>query len=221
MKTLIRSVAALALIALTLIVGTSTPATASANAAFVGSTAPVRAAAAASSTPAHKSEFAKLWTTVLETPSAQNPFGSGGATYACIDLGNNTVAPLAPSPTGVKSCTVAPGTSIFVTASSVECSTFEGTPKSQLRSCAISGDVHSLPTVTVDGVPVTVSEAETGLLHIVLPANNIFGLPAGTDGYSYAHGWVALVSPLSPGTHKVVITVGSNTITTLIKVKSQ
>ena len=192
---------------------------ASANAAFAGSTAPARAGAAASPTPAHKSDLAKLWTTVLETPSDQNPFGSGGQNYACIDLGNNTVAPFAPN--SVKSCTVAPGTSIFVTASSVECSTFEGTAKSQLRSCAISGDVQSAPTVTVDGVPVTVSEAETGLLHIVLPANNIFGLPAGTEGYSYAHGWVALVSPLSPGTHKVVITVGSNTITTLIKVKSQ
>ena len=68
--------------------------------------------------------LAELWTKILQTPSAQNPFGSGGAAYACVDLGG-TVAPFAPG--GVESCTVNPGTKIFVTASSVECSTFRGT----------------------------------------------------------------------------------------------
>jgi hypothetical protein len=66
-------------------------------------------------------------------------------------------------------------------------------------------------------VPVT--EAETGLLNIVLPADNVFGLPAGTQGYSYGHGWVTLLNPLSSGTHKIVITIGSTVITTMIKIK--
>src|SRR5438874_10736727 len=79
-------------------------------------------------------DLAALWTKVLETPSAQNSFGTGGEAYACWDLGNSTVAPFAP--TGVKSCTVAAGAAIFVTASSVECSTFEGTPKGRLENCA-------------------------------------------------------------------------------------
>ena len=163
-------------------------------------------------------DLATLWTDVLETPSAQNSFGTGGQAYACWDLGNGTVAPFAPN--GVKSCTVAPGTAIFVAASSVECSTFEGTPKGRLHDCAVQGDVQTAPQVTVDGAPVPVTEAETGLLNIVLPADNIFGLPAGTQGYSYGHGWVTLLNPLSSGTHKIVI-IGSTVITTIIKVKSR
>jgi len=53
-------------------------------------------------------DLARLWTTVLQTPSAQNSFGTGGQAYACFDLGGGTVAPFAPA--GVKSCTVTPGT---------------------------------------------------------------------------------------------------------------
>lgn len=173
-------------------------------------------AAGAASATILDDDLATLWTTVLQTPSGQNPFGSGGQAHACIDLGGNTVAPFAPN--GVKSCTVAPGTTIFVAASSVECSTFEGTPQSMLRNCARKGDVKAAPSVTVDGAPVPVTEAETGLLSIVLSDKNIFGLPAGTEGYSYGHGWVTLLSPLSSGAHTIVITIGSTVITTTIKV---
>jgi hypothetical protein len=120
----------------------------------------------------------------------------------------------------VKSCTVTAGTAIFVAASSVECSTFEGTPRGRLEDCARQSDAQVAPLVTVDGASVPVTEAETGLLNIVLSADNVFGLPAGTQGYSYGHGWVALLSPLSLGTHKIVITNGSTVITTLIKVRS-
>ena len=186
---------------------------------LVGGTLPAHADNAAGA-PSNGSNLAKMWTAVLQTPSDQNPFGTGGAQYACIGLGKKTIAPFAPE--GVKSCTVAAGTSIFVAASSVECSTFEGNgqTESDLRSCAIASDLQTAPTVTVDGAPVTVSGTESGLMRIVLPANNIFGLPAGTVGTSYAHGWVALVRPLPPGTHQVVITVGTNApITTTIQVK--
>jgi hypothetical protein len=160
-------------------------------------------------------DLAMLWTTVLQTPSGQNPFGSGGQAHACIDLGGGTVAPFAPN--GVKSCTVGPGTTIFVAESSFECSTFEGTPQPMLRNCARKGDVKVAPSVTVDGAPVPVTEAETGTLDIILPEKNIFGMPAGTQGYSYGHGWVTLLSPLSSGTHTIVIT-GDTVITTTIKV---
>jgi hypothetical protein len=159
-----------------------------------------------------------LWTTVLETPSAQNPFGSGGSAFACIDLGG-TVAPFAPG--GVESCTVKPGTKIFVAASSVECSTFEGngTTEGKLRACARRADVKVAPTVTVDGKSVPVAEVETRLLHIVLPEDNIFEQPAGTQGLSVGHGWVTLLQPLTRGTHRIVIRSGGATITTKILVK--
>src|SRR3954449_192568 len=120
------------------------------------------AAPAASAVPVKKLDdnLAALWTTLLETPSAENPFGSGGSAFACIDLGG-TVAPFAPG--GVESCTVKPGTKIFVAASSFECSTFEGqgTTEAELRECARQIDVQVAPTVTVDGRSVPVAEIET------------------------------------------------------------
>ena len=57
-----------------------------------------------------------LWSTVLETPSARNPFGTGGEAYQCLNIGKHTIAPFGPN--GAASCTVAPGTTLFVVASS-------------------------------------------------------------------------------------------------------
>jgi hypothetical protein len=181
------------------------------------------AAPAASAVPVKKlgDTLGELWTTALETPSAQNPFGTGGAAFACFDLGG-TVAPLAPG--GVDSCTVKSGTKIFVAANTFECSTFDGdhagfgTTEAELRTCARQNDVHVAPEVTVDGTPVPVAEVETRLLDLVLPAGNIFDLPAGTEGQSVGHGWVVLLHPLTPGTHTIVIHVGATTITTTITV---
>jgi hypothetical protein len=174
------------------------------------------AAPAASAVPSKKLDayLAALWTTVLETPSAQNPFGTGGSAFACLDLGG-TVAPFAP--VSVESCTVKPGTKVFIAARSVECSTFEGngTTEAELRTCAREMDVQVAPTVTVDGKPVPVADVETPLLNIVLPADNVLGKPAG-QGLSVGHGWVVLLHPLTPGTHTIVI---DSTITTTIVVK--
>jgi hypothetical protein len=144
--------------------------------------AALAAAPAASPAPAPTkldADLTALWTTVLETPSAQNSFGSGGAAFACWNLGGGTVAPFAPTGVGVESCTVKAGTKIFVAASSVECSTFEGngTTEAELRACAKHSDVHTAPSVTVDGHPVPVREVGTRLMNMVLPADNIFVPP--------------------------------------------
>jgi hypothetical protein len=175
------------------------------------------AASAASAAGSNKldGDLATLWTTVLETPSAENSFGTGGAAFACWNLGG-TVAPLGPS--GVDSCTVKPGTKLFIAGSTVECSTFEGhgSTEAELRTCARESDGQVAPTVTLDGRSVSVAEAETPLLNIVLPADNLFELPAGTTGLSVGHGWVALLHPLTPGTHMIVI---DNTISTTIVVQ--
>ena len=93
-----------------------------------------------------------------------------------------------------------------------------GTTDAALRTCARQNDVQDAPTVTVDDKSVPVTEAETPLLNIVLPADNIFGLPAGTQGLSVGHGWVTLSQPLTPGTHTIVVT-GNPTITTTSVVK--
>ena len=165
--------------------------------------------------PRHKlsHDLAELWTKVFATPSGQNPFGTGGAGFACFDLGG-TVAPFAPG--GVESCTVEPGTKVFVVASSFECSSFEGngTSDAMLRSCARQNDADVAPTVTVDGTVVPVSEVETRLLHVRLPEDNLFGLALGSRGVSVAHGWVVLMQPFRPGSH--TITISPDITTTIV-----
>jgi hypothetical protein len=69
------------------------------------------------------------------------------------------------------------------------------------------------------GKSVPVAEVETRLLNIVLPAGNLFDLPAGTQGLSVGHGWVALLHPLTPGTHLIVIHTSASTIRTTITVR--
>ena len=162
--------------------------------------------------------LAALWTTILQTPSAQNPFGTGPPESACFDLGG-TVTPFGPA--GVESCTVKPGAKIFVAASSVECSTFgeNGTDDAALRNCARNHPDLQVATVTVDGKSVPVTLVETPLLNIVLPAENIFGQPEGTQGLSVGAGWVALLHPLTPGTHTIVIDTAASDITTTIVVQ--
>jgi len=55
-----------------------------------------------------------------------------------------------------------------------------------------------------------VTEVETPVLNITLPKDNIFegpplNQPPGTTGQSVGRGWVALLHPLTPGTHTIVI----------------
>ena len=43
--------------------------------------------AGADAAPPLDNNLAAMWRTILQTPSAQNPFGKGGPKRACIDLG--------------------------------------------------------------------------------------------------------------------------------------
>jgi hypothetical protein len=154
-----------------------------------------------------------VWTTVLETPTPENPFAGGDP---CVDLGG-ILAPFGPN--GAESCTVKRGTKIFVAAWTTECN---GTTEAQLRACAEAADQGiTTHTIKVDGQSVPVSEVETELLKIHLPKDNIFELTGGDrNGLSVAHGFVTLLDPLTPGTHtieiKVAGTVNSEITTTII-----
>ena len=142
-----------------------------------------------------------LWTTALETPTPDNPFGGGGP--QCFVLGGNIVAPFGG---GSFTCTVKAGTRIFIAAWTSECSTFEGngTTEAALRACAVAADAGVKATVTINGEPVPLSSVETGLLTIHLPQDNIFGLQgADRNGLSVAHGFVYLTDPLAPGTYVI------------------
>jgi hypothetical protein len=193
------------------------------------------APASATTTKKLESNLAALWTTVLETPKDQNPFGGvpDPAAFACFDLGHSTVAPFAGGPTF--SCTVKTGTKLFIVGFSTECSTFDddcgretnpngckGTTAEELLQCAIDADaVQAGVKVTLDGRDVPLTEVKTPGLKIVLPADNIFGEPAGKEGLSSAHGKVALLNPLTPGTHTIKITDNNDVLlnTTTIVVK--
>ena len=149
-----------------------------------------------------------VWQTVLEAPTPGNPFTDGDP---CISFGK-VVAPFTPLGSAEVTCTVRPGTSVFVTAESSECSTVEAPPfygadEVSLRRCARKADAgFATPSVTVDGRRVAVREVETELLPLDLPADNILGVAA-QGAFSVAHGWVALLPPLPPGPHVVVLRV--------------
>jgi hypothetical protein len=156
-----------------------------------------------------------MWKRVLETPTPQNPFAGGGP--LCVDLGG-VVAPFGAPGTESITCTVKPGTKVFVAAWSAECSTLEGPPfhgddEMSLRACAraVNAGIATKDVVVfVDGRRVPVTEVTSGQLRLDLPADNIFGVPAGTGLPPYlsvADGWVALLHPLTPGTHTITLDV--------------
>jgi hypothetical protein len=196
--------------------------------------------APASATPTKKlaSILGASWTKQLQTPADQSIFGSGALPESgCVDLGGTLAPGWLFTYTGERSCTVKPGTKIFVSASSFECSTVPGddhpqTPppftEADLQKCATDLNLSVSPTapkVTLDGRPVTITEVVTSAQHIVLPENNIFGAdPNPPEGYlSAAHGWVALLNPLTPGTHEIKILINEGKVfpenTTTIVVK--
>jgi hypothetical protein len=157
-------------------------------------------APAASAAPDRKLEtlLGDLWETVLETPTPQNP---------CVDLGKKVVAPFQAGP-GPLTCTVKSGTKIFVAAFTVECSTVEPPPffggtEAELRTCVRALDPDEV-TITVDGEPVPLTVVETRLLRVDLPTDNILGVDA-QPADAVGRGAVALLQPLPPGTHEIVI----------------
>jgi hypothetical protein len=167
------------------------------------------AAPAATAVPRHKTGalLGTLWKTTLEMPVADSPFGDGSP---CIAL-HGVLAPFGP-PQPALTCTAKPGTKILVVNESTECSTVEPPPffganEQQLRDCARAADAgYTRNDVTLDGRPVPVSEVETSLLHLDLRTDNIFGVPA-QRALSVAHGWAALLHPITPGTHTVGLRV--------------
>jgi len=157
------------------------------------------------------SNLATLWKKVIETPTNKNPIGTASA---CWDIGGNTVAPFfgpPPNSSPPLSCTVKANTKLFVVGWSTECSTIPGDDggpglsEDQLRQCAIAGvDERKPTTVTLDGKDVPLTEVQTPALKIHLPNDNILGAPKGKY-LSVADGLVALLPPLPPGEHEIVI----------------
>jgi hypothetical protein len=175
------------------------------------------AAAPAAAVPDRKlgDSLGAMWKAILETPTPQNPFGGGGPT--CVDLGG-AVAPFSGFGEPI-TCTVKPGTKIFVAAWSSECSTIEDPPffggnEAELRACAIAVNARAIVRVKLDGRRVPITDVTSGLVRLNFPADNIFGAAPGTgptpDGLPYlsvANGKVALLHPLTPGMHTIMLDI--------------
>jgi hypothetical protein len=159
-----------------------------------------------------------MWEKVLETPAPQNPFSGvpGAPAFLCVDLGG-IVAPInGLDPNASITCNVKQGTKVLVAAYSAECSTlepppFHGDDEASLRECV--RDVNSkvvISEASLDGATLPVTPVTSKLLRLKLPADNIFGVPAGHGPpkmpyLSVANGWVALTGPLAPGVHTITL----------------
>jgi hypothetical protein len=176
-------------------------------------------AASAAAVP-HRQRFGQLlgdmWTTTIQTPASGDP---------CRKLGANIVAPF----NGGKefTCIVKPGTKVFVAAYSAECSTVElapyyGADENAMRSCASKNVAELEPiSATLDGRPIALTHVQTALLNFVLPPDNILNpkAAAGTTGQSVGAGPVALLHPLTPGSHEIKIFYGDQLAITTVKVQ--
>jgi hypothetical protein len=148
----------------------------------------------------------QLWTTFLEAPTSENPFGGGDP---CVRLAGGVVAPLSPFlPT--LTCTVEPGTRLLIAGVTAECSTvepppFAGTDPASLAACAVADIQVASLLVTVDGKPLPLTRVVTGPLAVTLPADNILEVPAG-PATSVAAGRLTITHPLHVGCHEIAIT---------------
>jgi hypothetical protein len=182
---------------------------------------------------ASRHELAKdlngMWACVIQTPVPENPFTS--THNRCVHLASQLLAPMqAFAPPGVSStCTVKPGTRVFISELSAECSTAEAPPfhgdnPDQLRACVRSvllGPVGNFFThrVTLDGgnVPLTFVTAPPQQVNV--PADNILGppTPPAQQATSVAAGWLAVLHPMTPGTHQIEIHFGGTLLGSLLE----
>lgn len=186
-------------------------------ASVLGAAAPV---ASATSRAALSQALEAYWTFSLQTPAPQNPFTTGE--NSCLALGSEVVAPILPFGPATTTCTVKPGTSVFVGEMSVECSTaepypFYGADPADLRACVesdLDGPNGSFPihTLAVDGRAVPVTEVETPVHMVSLPADNMLGVPQ-QSALSVSRGWVAQVHPMTPGVHTLDFTFSGTFLT--------
>ena len=158
---------------------------------------------------------ADWWTWALSQPIATNPvLDTTGDQCAVAQQGNVWfLAGTFSSDPVIRDCTVPAGTPLLIPViNTFYCALAEDPPAQQTEEYARAQVAHvedlaSGLSVTVDGrrVPrLTYEESE--VFSIVLPADNLFGLPAGTVASPCADaGYYTLIPPLSVGEHTIRI----------------
>ncbi len=141
------------------------------------------------------------------------PFSSDPLSGSCRTLVRNVLIP-AYGPDGTATCTATKHTRLFIffgTAYTSLDDPFPQTEEDQLAA-AVAADqaIHAL-TVTVDGRATNIRRRRFELFSpqrtVQLPADNYYGVPAGTTLTFTAHAWGAVIRKLRPGQHTVTMEV--------------
>jgi hypothetical protein len=162
--------------------------------------------------------MAVWWQAVFATSieAGSHPLITGGA-FGGINRMVFLSAPVLPagSATVTVPVTIQPGTHLFVPIITVECSVaeeppFHGEDEAELRACA-NGllDLVSDPYAEIDGTPVQDPGAyrvESPLFRYgPLTAENVLGLPPGTQSDAVGAGYFLLLPPFSVGVHRITV----------------
>lgn len=162
-------------------------------------------------------EWLAVWWQEIFATSVENgshPLINGGAfggNDGIVFLGGPVMP--AGSPATTIRATIPTGAHLLLPIITVECSEaepppFHGEGEAGLRICAngLLDEVSDL-ALTIDGQPVNdpgAHRVETPLFRYgPLRADNVLGLPAATQSDSVGAGYVVLLSPLSPGVHRI------------------
>lgn len=155
----------------------------------------------------------------IEIPAPVNPaFDETGELCATNQSGPVWfLAPVFRTGTTTRHCTIPTGTGLYVLGLGNECSNAEPPPffgetEAELRACAAAGLEEffgdATQSITVDGVTVAhldTFQTQTPLFDYTLPADNLYGLPAGTEATAISDGTAVIVRPLPPGDHTIAV----------------
>jgi hypothetical protein len=155
---------------------------------------------------------AAWWRWLLSQPASTNPILDPTGAF-CANGQEGKVWFLAGTfgGTATRSCTVPPGTALlFPAVNLVSC----GVPPDRATEEEVRSAVSIVPeeasglNATIDGIPVSDIQGryfeQSALFEVGLPADNLFGLPAGTVVAPCVDaGYYLMVHPLPPGEHTI------------------
>jgi hypothetical protein len=158
---------------------------------------------------------ADWWVWALSQPVTTNPVLDTTGEHCDVAQQGNVwfLAGTFSSGSVTRDCTVPAGTALLIPViNSFYCALAEDPPEQQTEEyvraqVAFVEDTASGLSLTVDGRTVRrLTYEESEFFSVVLPADNLFGLPAGTVANPCADaGYYALVPPLSVGEHTIRI----------------
>ncbi len=149
------------------------------------------------------------WQWVLSFPADENPLTDRTGECDKGDFGDNFLLVGTLGGGAVRDCTVTEGQGLLIPISNTICATITGeTAEELLEQCREITDQTRNLQLTIDRNQVQNLEEDNrvtyeSLFTVVLPENNLFGLPAGTSIDAVADGYWAQIEGLSAGEHTI------------------